>query len=261
MRNNAVLRVRKLTKRYGARRNKRQGSTTLALDEVSFMVEAGEFVGIMGPSGSGKSTLLNCISTIDEATGGQVVINEHDVSQMDGKELAAFRRGELGFVFQDANLLDTLTAFENIALALTIQKTPVNAIEQRVLAVAAKLSIEDVLQKYPYEMSGGQKQRVAAARAVVTEPRLILADEPTGSLDSKAAAQLLGSFEKLNETGSTLLMVTHDPATASYCKRIIFIKDGSIWGQLERNGHDRAAFFKDIVSATARLGEDEAHVC
>lgn len=255
-----LLEVRNLTKRYGSAA-KRDGSSTLALDAVSFLVEAGEFVGIMGPSGSGKSTLLNCIATIDSPTSGSIAIGGQDVTKLDSKQLSTFRRDQLGFVFQDSNLLDTLTAFENIALALTIKKTPAREIETRVRTVAEQLSIQDTLAKYPYQLSGGQKQRVAAARATVGHPSLILADEPTGALDSKSAAQLLETFELLNGLGATLLMVTHDPVTASYCNRIVFIKDGTLAGQIKRDGKDRKAFFNDVVAITSRLGGDRADAC
>lgn len=255
-----VLDVRGITKRYGSRTRHNQGSATTALDGVSLTVAPGEFTGIMGPSGSGKSTLLNCIATIDEVTQGQIVINGTDVTRMDARRLAAFRRDELGFVFQDSNLLDTLTCFENIALALTIKRTPAREINQRVQTVAATLDIADVLDKYPYQISGGQKQRVAAARATVGNPHLILADEPTGALDSKSAAQLLRTFELMNDGGATLLMVTHDPVSASYCTRIVFIKDGRLWGQIARNGKSRGEFYRDIVNVTAKLGGEADHV-
>lgn len=260
MAHQGLLEVRSISKRYGTNA-KREESSTLALDDVSFLVEAGEYVGIMGPSGSGKSTLLNCIATIDLPTKGRISIDGQDVTKLNAKELSAFRRDRLGFVFQDSNLLDTLTAYENIALALTIKKVAANEIDSRVRAVAEQLSISDTLAKYPYQLSGGQKQRVAAARATVGHPSLILADEPTGALDSKSAAQLLDSFELLNNLGATLLMVTHDPVTASYCGRIVFIKDGKLWGQLQRGSKDRAAFFGEIVAVTSRIGGDQADAC
>ncbi|WP_165045079.1 ABC transporter ATP-binding protein [Adlercreutzia sp. ZJ138] len=260
-----VLDVRNITKRYGARFGRKHGgnnqeSATMALDGVSLTVVRGEFTGIMGPSGSGKSTLLNCISTIDRVTQGQIIINGTDITSMDSRRVAAFRRDELGFVFQDSNLLDTLTCFENIALSLTIKHTPAREITQHVQAVAATLDIADVLDKYPYQISGGQKQRVAAARATVGSPHLILADEPTGALDSKSAAQLLRTFELMNARGATLLMVTHDPMSASYCTRIVFIKDGKLWGQIERKGKSRGEFYRDIVNVTAKLGGEADYV-
>lgn len=184
----------------------------------------------MGASGSGKTTLLNCISTIDRVTAGKIIINNQDITRLKGNNLNKFRREELGFIFQDFNLLDTLTAYENIALALTIQKVKPKEIEERVQEIAKKLEITDILNKYPYQISGGQKQRVASARAIITNPKLVLADEPTGALDSKSARQLLESFENLNQKlSATILMVTHDSFTASYASRILFIKDGKIF--------------------------------
>ena len=255
-----VVEVRALSKRYGTGGRKRDASVTQALDRVSFAVARGEFAGIMGPSGSGKSTLLNCLATIDAPTSGSIVIGGRDVTSLAGKELAKFRREDLGFIFQDSNLLDTLTAYENIALALTIQKVPAREIDPRVQEAARMLGIADVLQKYPYQMSGGQKQRVAAARATVTRPRLVLADEPTGALDSRSAAALLESLERLNKAGSTILMVTHDSFSASYCNRIIFIKDGGLYGELRRAGTDRSTFYRKIVDVVSSMGagEDEA---
>lgn len=249
-----VVEVRALGKRYGVGGRKHDASVTQALDRVSFTVARGEFTGIMGPSGSGKSTLLNCLATIDAPSSGQIVVGGRDVGQLAGKELAKFRREELGFIFQDSNLLDTLTAYENIALALTIQKTPAREIDPRVQEAARTLGISDVLSKYPYQMSGGQKQRVAAARATVTRPRLVLADEPTGALDSKSARQLLESLERLNRAGSTILMVTHDSFSASYCNRIVFIKDGALYGELRRSGVDRGSFYRKIVDIVSSMG-------
>ncbi len=246
-----VLEVENVTKRYGGTRG---GNATVALDGVSFYVDEGEFVGVMGPSGSGKSTLLNCISTIDTLTDGAIRIAGRDITLLKSKELAQFRRDQLGFVFQDSNLLDTLTVRENIALALTIQKVPTREIPARVDDMAQRLGIAEVLDKYPYQISGGQKQRAAAARAVITRPSLVLADEPTGALDSKSSGQLLETFELLNRLGSTIVMVTHDAFTASWCHRIIFIKDGRLWGQLRRQNDTRDQFFARIVAATTRLG-------
>ena len=257
-----VVEVRNVGKRYGGDGRKRsEASVTQALDHVSFAVAAGEFTGIMGPSGSGKSTLLNCLATIDAPTSGSIHIGGRDVGSLAGKELARFRREELGFIFQDSNLLDTLTAYENIALALTIQKIPAREIDARVQEAARTLGISDVLQKHPYQLSGGQKQRVAAARATVGRPRLVLADEPTGALDSKSARQLLESLAYLNSRGSTILMVTHDSFSASYCNRIVFIKDGGLYGELRRNGTERSAFYRrivDVVSSMGGAGEDDA---
>ena len=201
-----ILKVEKIEKYYGNKDN-----ITKAIDNISFRVDKGEFVGIMGPSGSGKTTLLNCISTIDTVTTGNIIINDKDITKMKSKQLEKFRKDELGFIFQDFNLLDTLTAYENIALALTIQGDKPNKIDSKIKNVAEKLGILEVLNKYPYQMSGGQKQRVASARVIVTNPSLILADEPTGALDSKSSRILLDSFEKLNkDLEATILMVTHD---------------------------------------------------
>lgn len=248
----SILRVKNLQKIYG-----RKGNVTKALDNISFTVEPGEYIGIMGASGSGKTTLLNCISTIDSATSGHILIDGLDVTMMKSKSLARFRREKLGFIFQDFNLLDTLTAFENIALALTIVKISPKQIEELVKKVAELLNITEILEKYPYQMSGGQKQRVACARAIITNPSLVLADEPTGSLDSKSARMLLESFNKLNEElDATILMVTHDAFTASYCKRILFIKDGKLFHEIIRGEDSRKEFFDKIMEVIALLGGD-----
>ncbi|MFR6470729.1 ABC transporter ATP-binding protein [Turicibacter sanguinis] len=247
-----ILSVEKIEKYYGNKDN-----VTKAVDQISFKVDKGEFVGIMGPSGSGKTTLLNCISTIDKVTTGNIVISGQDVTKMKSKMLENFRRDELGFIFQDFNLLDTLTAYENIALALTIQGRKPKEIDALIQEVATKLEITQVLSKYPYQMSGGQKQRVASARAIVTNPSLILADEPTGALDSKSSRLLLESFEKLNqELEATILMVTHDAFTASYAHRILFIKDGKIFNELIRGNDTRKEFFNRIIEVMTILGGD-----
>lgn len=248
-----VLEVINAEKYYGDK-----GSITKALDDVSFSVEEGEFIGIMGASGSGKTTLLNCISTIDRLSAGKVILENTNVNDLKGKKLDAFRRDELGFIFQDFNLLDTMTAYENIALSLSIQKKKYSEIDEKVQAIAQTLGIAEVLNKYPYQMSGGQKQRVAAARAVITEPKLILADEPTGALDSKSSKALLESLEMMNsKLNSTILMVTHDAFSASYASRIIFIKDGKIFNELIRNdGESRKDFFNRIIDVTTVLGGD-----
>lgn len=255
-----ALEVRNVTKVYGGRRRKDDAAKTVALQNVSLEVRSGEFVAVMGPSGSGKSTLLNCVSTIDAPTSGQILIGGKNVEALGRKEVARFRRDELGFVFQDSNLLDTLTAYENIALTLSIRHVPAREIDARVRELARVLSISEVLGKYPRQLSGGQKQRVAAARATVGNPRLVLADEPTGALDSKSAKKLLETFKLLNARGATIVMVTHDSFTASCTERVVFIKDGGLWGQLERNGKDRRAFFADIVSVTTKLGGDQEDV-
>ena len=251
-----ILSVEHLRRDYGGR-----GSVTHAVDDVSFSVERGEFVGIMGASGSGKSTLLNCIATIDTPTAGHIRVEGQDVTALKGRSLSRFRRERLGFVFQDCNLLVTLTAFENIALALTIRGTPAGEIEGRVKETAELLGITDCLNKYPYQMSGGQRQRTAAARAIITDPALVLADEPTGALDSRSAKLLLDRFEALNREGrATILMVTHDAFTASYCRRILFLQDGAVLTQLERGGQSRRAFFQQIIGVVTRLGGDQSDV-
>lgn len=215
-----ILKIESIEKYYG-----NKSSLTKAINNISFQVEKGEFVAIMGASGSGKTTLLNCISTIDKVTSGNIYVAGRNITNLNGKELNKFRREELGFIFQDFNLLDTLTAYENIALALSIQGVKPDEIDARIREVARELDIESVLKKYPYEMSGGQKQRVASARAIITEPKLILADEPTGALDSKSSKMLLEKISYLNiKNMATILMVTHDAFTASYASRVIFIK-------------------------------------
>ncbi|KEI04405.1 ABC transporter ATP-binding protein [Clostridium botulinum] len=251
-----ILSVKNIEKYYGNKDN-----ITKAIDNISFSLTKGEFVGIMGPSGSGKTTLLNCISTIDNVTTGNIIINNQDITKLKSKKLEKFRRDELGFVFQDFNLLDTLTAYENIALALTIQGRKASDIDNLVKNIASNLGIEKILNKYPYQMSGGQKQRVASARAIVTSPSLILADEPTGALDSKSSRLLLDSFENLNqELKATILMVTHDAFTASYAHRILFIKDGKIFNELVRGNDSRKEFFSKIIEVVTLLGGDSSDV-
>ena len=245
-----VLEVNHVEKVYGSRNN-----VTRALADVSFAVDKGEFVGIMGASGSGKSTLLNCVSTIDTVTSGNVVINGADVTRMKHAKLTRFRREQLGFIFQDSNLLDTLTARENIALPLTIARVPAKETLARVEQVAQRLDIAGVLDKYPYQMSGGQQQRVAAARALVTDPAIILADEPTGALDSKNARLLLESIETMNrQYQATVLMVTHDSFAASYTNRVLFIRDGRIFTELRRGDSPRREFFDRIMGVVAMMG-------
>lgn len=245
-----VLEVNHVEKVYGSRNN-----VTRALADVSFAVDKGEFVGIMGASGSGKSTLLNCVSTIDTVTSGNVVINGADVTRMKHAKLTRFRREQLGFIFQDSNLLDTLTARENIALPLTIARVPAKETLARVEQVAQRLDIAGVLDKYPYQMSGGQQQRVAAARALVTDPAIILADEPTGALDSKNARLLLESIETMNrQYQATVLMVTHDSFAASYTNRVLFIRDGRIFTELRRGDSPRREFFDRIMEVVAMMG-------
>ncbi len=245
-----ILEVQNVEKYYGNKSN-----LTKAVDNISFNVKKKEFVGIMGASGSGKTTLLNCISTIDKVTTGHILINGDDITKLKGNKLNKFRREELGFIFQDFNLLDTLTAYENIALALTIQKANVHEIDKKVKAIAKKLEIDNILNKYPYQLSGGQKQRVASARAIITNPKLVLADEPTGALDSKSAKQLLETLTTLNESlDATILMVTHDAFTASYADRIIFIKDGKIFNELIKGDNSRKEFFESIIEVQTLLG-------
>ncbi len=248
-----ILSVENIEKYYGNKEN-----ITKAIDNINFKVDEGEFVGIMGPSGSGKTTLLNCISTIDKVSNGNIIINNQDITKLKSKKLDNFRRNELGFIFQDFNLLDTLTAYENIALALTIKGEDSSQIDGKIKKVAKNLDIEQVLNKYPYQMSGGQKQRVASARAIVTNPSLILADEPTGALDSKSSRLLLDRFEYLNqELKATILMVTHDAFTASYAHRILFIKDGKIFNELIKGNDTRKEFFNRIIDVVTLLGGDE----
>ena len=247
-----ILKTQNVQKYYGNKNN-----LTKALSGISFSVDEGEYVGIMGASGSGKTTLLNCISTIDNVTSGNIFIRDKDVTELGRTALSKFRREELGFIFQDFNLLDTLTAYENIAIALTILKVPSKEIETRVDTVSKYLGIQDVLGKYPVQLSGGEKQRVASARALITNPALVLADEPTGALDSKSARMLLESFQMLsNDSGATILMVTHDAFAASYCSRILFIKDGKLFHELVRGSEDRRAFFNRIIEVVSLLGGD-----
>ena len=247
-----ILRIENIEKYYGSK-----SSLTKALDSVSFLVDKGEFVAIMGASGSGKTTLLNCISTIDKVTSGHIFVGGEDITKLRGNGLNRFRREELGFIFQDFNLLDTMTAYENIALALSIKGAKAAEIESKIKDIAASLGIDEVLGKYPYQMSGGQKQRVAAARAIITEPKLVLADEPTGALDSKSSKMLLESFKFLNESiPATILMVTHDAFTASYAKRVIFIKDGKVFNEIIRAEKTRKEFFNEIIDVISLLGGD-----
>ena len=247
-----LLKIKHIEKYYGSR-----SSLTKAVDDISFNVNNGEFVAIMGASGSGKTTLLNCISTIDKVTAGHIYLEDRDITKLKGKQLNTFRRDNLGFIFQDFNLLDTLTAYENIALALSIKKVPAKEIASKVNAAAEKLGITEVLNKYPYQMSGGQKQRVASARAIITEPKLILADEPTGALDSKSAKMLLTCLSVLNtEQDATIMMVTHDSFSASYAQRVIFIKDGKIFSEINKGDQSRKEFFNKIIDVITLLGGD-----
>ena len=247
-----ILKIDKIEKYYGNKSN-----LTKAIDNISFSVNKGEFVAIMGASGSGKTTLLNCISTIDKVTSGHIYVAGDDITKLKGNELNRFRREELGFIFQDFNLLDTLTGYENIALALSIQNVPVKLMDKKIENIAARLNIKHVLKKYTYQMSGGEKQRVASARAIITNPKLVLADEPTGALDSKSSRMLLESFNYLNtELKTTILMVTHDAFSASYANRVIFIKDGKIFNELVRADKSRKEFFDEIIDVVTILGGD-----
>ncbi|SFG02703.1 putative ABC transport system ATP-binding protein [Lachnospiraceae bacterium C7] len=249
---NPILKVDKIEKYYGSKSN-----LTKAIDNISFQVEKEEFVAIMGASGSGKTTLLNVISTIDKVTSGNIYLNGEDITKFKGKKLDEIRRKELGFIFQDFNLLDTLTAYENIAVACSINKIPARQIQTMIEEIAQKLGIKEILQKFPYQLSGGQKQRVAAARAIITKPLLILADEPTGALDSKAATMLLRQMKYLNEEEkATIMMVTHDAFSASYASRVIFIKDGKIFHEILRGDDKRKVFFDKIINVISLLGGD-----
>ena len=248
-----VLKAEGLTKVYGSRGK----VSTEALSNFSIEVRQGDFVGIMGPSGSGKTTLLNLLATIDRPTSGKVLIDGVDTQRLHGRELALFRRRRLGFVFQDFNLLETLTIGENIALPLVIDRRPLREIKERLHQIGGS-GIEAILEKYPYEVSGGQQQRAAAARAIIHEPAVLLADEPTGNLDSKAARELMETFRAVNETsGATILLVTHDPFAASFCRRVLFIRDGKRHNELHR-GESRQRFFQRILDALALIG-GEAH--
>lgn len=247
-----ILKLENVEKYYGNKHN-----ITKAVDKISLTVDKGEFVAIMGASGSGKTTLLNCISTVDRVTAGSIYVDGKDITKIKGSNLNKFRREQLGFIFQDFNLLDTLTAYENIALPLSIQNARPDEIYVRVMDIAEKLDIVDVINKHSYEMSGGQRQRVAAARALITNPKLVLADEPTGALDSKSSRYLLKSMSKLNqELEATILMVTHDAFTASYASRVIFIKDGKVFNQIRKGEDTRKAFFDKIIEVVTMLGGD-----
>ncbi len=246
----SILKVIHVEKYYGNKEN-----VTKAIDDIGFEVKTGEFIGVMGASGSGKTTLLNIISTIDNVSAGHVLLDGKDITELAEKEIAKFRRENLGFIFQDCNLLDTLTVHENIALALTINKIPPDEIDRKVIGVSKQLGIEDILNQYPYEISGGEKQRCACARAMVTFPKLILADEPTGALDSKSAGMLLETLSNMNDVlSATILMVTHDAFSASYCSRILFLKDGRIFSELIKGEKSRRQFFNEILDVMALLG-------
>ena len=251
-----MLQVQNIEKYYGSKNN-----VTKALDRVSFDVEAGEFLAIMGASGSGKTTLLNCISTIDTISAGEILLDGVSIAGLSEGELAKFRRERLGFVFQDFNLLDTLTIEENIGLALSLNHQDPGTVQNRVREVAGKLGITDVLTKFPYQVSGGQKQRTAVARAMVAGQSLLLADEPTGALDSKASKNLLEIMTAMNRSlGATILMVTHDAYSASYAKRVLFLKDGRVFNELLRGERGRSVFYHEILDVLAALGGDVSDV-
>lgn len=248
----AMLTIDQVEKYYGAKT-----ALTKALDQISFSVEEGEFVGIMGASGSGKTTLLNCIATIDTVTAGHIYLDGTDITALKESRLAGFRQKNLGFIFQDYNLLDTLTIGENIALAPLTQGVEPSKALKGTRHIALRLGIEDILSKFPYEVSGGQRQRCACARALIQRPRIVLADEPTGALDSRSARILLENFLDMNEhLGATILMVTHDVFSASYCRRILFLRDGRIFNELRRGDRSRSEFFHDILDVVTFLGGD-----
>ena len=247
-----ILSVRQIEKVYG-----NKDSVTKAVRDISFDVMPGEFVGIMGPSGSGKTTLLNCVATIDTVTSGHILVDGRDITGPRSRALAKFRRDDLGFIFQDSNLLDTLTGFENIALALTVKGEPAGRVKPKVDAIAATLGVSEVLGKYPYQMSGGQKQRIAAARAMVADPKLVLADEPTGALDSRSATVMLETLEMMNSSlGATIMMVTHDSYAASFASRILFVKDGAVFNEIRKGDTSRKDFFNRIMEVVTFLGGD-----
>lgn len=245
-----ILEAKNVNKTFGTK-----GNLYPALQNINLSIEVGEYVGIMGPSGAGKSTLLNIFSTIDTPTSGEITIDGQNIVAMNEEKLSDFRRNKLGFIFQDYNLLDTLTVKENILLPLALSKVPAVEIEKRVEEIADTFGIREILDKYPYHISGGQKQRAAASRAIVSNPSLILADEPTGALDSKSATGLLESLSKLNRHNqATILMVTHDAYAASFCKRVIFINDGRLFKELHKESMTRQAFFGQILEVLAELG-------
>lgn len=248
-----VLKLDNIKKYYGSK-----GNVTKALNGISMKVEEGEFVAIMGASGSGKTTLLNCVSTIDDVTCGSIFVGETDITSLKEADLAKFRKDNLGFIFQDFNLLDTLTIEENIALSLVIAGVNQTGVNKRVKEIALKLGIDDILKKFPYEVSGGQKQRCACARALINNPKLILADEPTGALDSKSSRMLLETMSAMNnELSATILMVTHDAFSASFCKRVLFLKDGRIFNEIIKADKSRKVFFNEILDVLTLLGGDE----
>lgn len=247
---NTVLIGQSIQKVYGSKNH-----TFHALQDVNLTIDKGEFVGIMGPSGAGKTTLLNILATIDQPTSGSVVIGGKNIFTMNENQLTQFRREHLGFIFQDYNLLDSLTVKENILLPLALADHDIGMMDSRVQELAHVLGIDAILEKYPYEISGGQKQRTSAARAIIANPSLVLADEPTGALDSRSATDLLDTFKQLNrDFHTTILMVTHDAFAASYCDRVIFMKDGSLFTEVVRGDKDRKAFFQQLLNTLSTLG-------
>ncbi|MBW3110439.1 MULTISPECIES: ABC transporter ATP-binding protein [Bacillaceae] len=245
-----ILEASKLHKSYGNKFNKQE-----VLKGIDLSIQKGEFVSIMGASGSGKTTLLNVLSSIDKVSEGSIKIESSEMTTMKEKQLAQFRKNHLGFIFQDYNLLDTLTVKENILLPLSITKTPKKEADQKFNDLASELGILELRDKYPNEISGGQKQRTSAARAFIHEPSIIFADEPTGALDSKSASDLLNKLSDLNQKlKATIVMVTHDPVAASYCSRVVFIKDGQIYTQLTKGDQERQHFFRDIMKTQGVLG-------
>lgn len=246
----AILEVNNLKKTYTTRFG---GAQVQALKNLNFSVEDGEYVAIMGESGSGKTTLLNILAALDKPTGGEVLLNGKNLVTIKEKEISAFRRDNLGFVFQDFNLLDNFSIKDNILLPLVLQQVPVAEMESRLMPIAKKLGIAELLEKYPYEVSGGQKQRAAVARAIITKPQLILADEPTGALDSKATGELLKLFNEINEEGQTILMVTHSTKAASHAKRVLFIKDGEVFHQLYRGNMSKEELYAKISDTLTML--------
>ncbi|NFE82006.1 ABC transporter ATP-binding protein [Clostridium sporogenes] len=246
-----VLKVNNLRKVYGSKFGRLKYT---AIDDINLEIEKGEFTAIMGPSGSGKTTFLNVISTIDKPTSGNVFIEGQDITKLKEPNLSYFRRKKLGFIFQDFNLLDNMTLKENIVLPLILMKVSYETIQKRLESISYKLGIKEILDKHPYEVSGGQKQRAAAARAIITEPSLILADEPTGSLDSKSSKELLNCLKSLNDSDTTILMVTHDALAASYCKRVIFIKDGKLFNEIYRGDMEKKNFYQNIIRILSVIG-------
>ncbi len=255
MKEHHYIEVKNLVKNYGTGNIK-----VNAIDDVSFYVDKGGFIGIMGASGSGKTTILNILSTIDTMSDGQVFYDKVDISKMNENELSDFRQENLGFVFQDYNLLDTLTIEENILLPMSLKGEKKEEMENRIKNISETLHIEDILNKFPYEVSGGQKQRAACARALVNHPKLILADEPTGALDSKSSTMLLRTLQLMNkELGATILMVTHDVFSACYCERILFLSDGKIYAELDRKNRNKRDYLNCILDIQSKIGGEDIY--